>query len=386
MSRVLPTATGPFVPGCSDIMLDYEKNGLFFRLFYPTDASKDAERNSKKRYHWIPTDVNTLLGYSKVLKIPYFILRLVFWWNGNPLVPVLYGEKVKTIENMKCIIFSHGLGGHRDIYSKICYDLASHGFLVACLEHRDKSCAYTYYYESKENALNDKRTPVEFQHVPFGGDHLKIRKEQIKLRSTECLRLIDVFKKLNHGIIPKNILDDIPENKNNEFCLKDLVGTIDIDNFTVMGHSFGAATALATTSKAPSIKQCIALDPWMYPIKDDNLEEKIDKPLLFINTQTFHIKTNVNAMAKFMTKDKLEMYTIRQTTHEHQTDSPLIVGCWLNLFMKKLDPIEAININNALIIKFLNEYIGLPKNIENYEEILKRSSRHFEEGLTKAWC
>ena len=34
------------------------------------------------------------------------------------------------------IVFSHGLGAFRNTYCAIASDLASHGYIVACVEHR----------------------------------------------------------------------------------------------------------------------------------------------------------------------------------------------------------------------------------------------------------
>lgn len=45
------------------------------------------------------------------------------------------------------VVFSHGLGGMRTTYSGICCDLASHGYVVAAIEHRYiliKHATHTY--------------------------------------------------------------------------------------------------------------------------------------------------------------------------------------------------------------------------------------------------
>lgn len=39
-------------------------------------------------------------------------------------------------QSLPCVVFSHGLGGNRLIYSTYCCELASQGCLVACVEHR----------------------------------------------------------------------------------------------------------------------------------------------------------------------------------------------------------------------------------------------------------
>lgn len=168
--------------------------------------------------------------------------------------------------------------------------------------------------------------------------------------------------------------------------MEHFVGKLDLENLVMMGHSFGGATALNAVSKRKEFKYCILLDPWMFPIKDEELHKKVQQPILFINTQTFHIESNVKAMEKFLTDDNKQMYTIRHTTHENQTDSPLILGYWLNWFMKKLDPNVAIIINNALILRYLHNLIKFPFEVNYVDELLEKHKDNIEFGLTKPWA
>ncbi|KAK5641380.1 hypothetical protein RI129_009927 [Pyrocoelia pectoralis] len=380
----LPKAQGKYIPGCIDVMLDYSKEGIFMRLFYPTSAKHEEKPNYSKWTLWTPDD-NTIEGIARAIFIKPFILRFLARWCYATKVysPTLYGEKVNTENKLKCIILSHGYSSNRYFYSVICNELASRGYLVAAIEHRDESSCYTYYYSSKENVENDVKTPVNVRHIHVG--HYTERNKQVNYRAEECSKLLDFLINLNNGEVPFNILDDL--NKDLDFKLSDLVGHLDMDSLSIAGHSFGGATALLILSRRKELKQGILLDPWMFSLKGEKcVVEDTTQPLLFINTQTFHIFANVRAMEKYLTNDDRQMFTIVGTTHESQTDSVHIIGYWLNWFMKKLQPKVAIDINNALMLRFLKQHAGHVDNIEDMEKCLEVERTNVIAGLTRPWA
>ncbi|XP_045476465.1 platelet-activating factor acetylhydrolase-like [Harmonia axyridis] len=383
----LPVAKGIYVPGATDVMLDYSIDGVFMRIYYPTDAKVDQD-NHKKWIPWIP-DANYLEGIASVLMLLPVVVKGLIWWSGNIHIPVLFGEKIRKPngEKMKCIILSHGLGGSRFLYSLICYELASHGFVVFAIEHRDKSAAYTYYYQDEQHAKNDYRSNIRYKRVPLSRGHFEKRNKQVHQRSDECVKVLDFILGVNAGNVPHNVLDDVMcKERECNFKLSDLVGQLDVENIIMMGHSFGGATALLTLSRRKELRYGVLLDPWMFSIKNEKLDQKVDQPLLFVNTQTFHVSSNTEAMSRYMTDPlKREMYTILHTTHENQSDSVLLIGYWLNWFMKKLDPFMALRINNSLILKFLNVHVGYPSDAAQHEDLINEQSKNIDKGLTKPW-
>ncbi|KAF5287482.1 hypothetical protein FQA39_LY04110 [Lamprigera yunnana] len=379
----LPKAEGKYVPGCSDVMLDYSENGVFFRLYYPTKANVTENEKSK----WLPWfEENYLEGLAKALFLKLFLFKVAKWWytDGNILMPSLYGEQVNADNKLKCIIFSHGYASNRFFCSIICNELASRGYLVLAMEHRDGSACYTYYYKSKEDAQKNNKTPIEIKTVKFGAGHYAARNAQVKRRHDECNRVLDFLINLNKGEVPHNVMDDCGKNN---FTLRDLVGRLDIENITIAGHSFGGATALLTLSRRKEIKLGILLDAWMFPIKEEeDLISEVTQPLLFVNTQAFHIVPNLKVMQKFLTNDDRQMHTILGTTHEAHCDAGVFMGYWLNLFMKKLEPYLALKLNNALILRFLKRYTSHTENIEDLEKCLEDQAAEVLHGLTKPWA
>lgn len=54
----------------------------------------------------------------------------------------------------------------------------------------------------------------------------------------------------------------------------------------------------------------VILDGWMYPLKSE-YDLKINKPMLFINSQTFHIYANIQLMKAYSDLPNSQLYTIR---------------------------------------------------------------------------
>lgn len=59
----------------------------------------------------------------------------------------------------------------------------------------------------------------------------------------------------------------------------------------------------------------VILDAWMYTLKDEpDMPGSIKQPLIFINTETFHIDSNIATMRKFVDSpadSERHLYTIR---------------------------------------------------------------------------
>lgn len=77
---------------------------------------------------------------------------------------------------------------------------------------------------------------------------------QVQQRSAECQKLIELLQIINTGAIPYNVLKDVPTENYTEFDLNDLTGLLDVDDMIMMGHSFGAATALLTMGQNKQLR------------------------------------------------------------------------------------------------------------------------------------
>jgi platelet-activating factor acetylhydrolase len=151
------------------------------------------------------------------------------------------------------IIFCHGLKGNQTTYSYFVGNLASRGFVVLSLEHRDFSASVTAT-GSFQNVMRykdpEKHTNVKNSKLPNESQDqflLRFRKQQMEIRVKEVQEAVTVLKQLANGSQIKNLLNH---------WLPNFKDRMDLDNIIISGHSFGGATGLVCLQSMPDVFKC----------------------------------------------------------------------------------------------------------------------------------
>lgn len=335
--RHIPLPTGPYQNvGFRDIMIGFSRiSGIMVRLYYPAADTVPIKSQHLMWPNWLPHE-NYREGLMSVGGINWSPFKKILrWYTGDVFIPALPKAKPMKDRKMPLIVFSHGVGACRSSYSALCLDLASHGFIVAAVEHRDGSACCTFFAKetrmpmSASNMnINSVDGPLKFTddeeegydeiddpnylppkalsnsaiiphittdwipYLPIKEGRYNLRNKQIHRRVKECIRTLDLLEALNAGYEVQNLLDPMLDPTEFE-------NLIDIDSAVIMGHSFGGATTLMTLSTELRFKVGVCLDAWMYPIHKENFE-MVTQPVLFINTQSFHTKANLRAIKQLL--------------------------------------------------------------------------------------
>ncbi|XP_022109541.1 platelet-activating factor acetylhydrolase-like isoform X2 [Acanthaster planci] len=357
----------------------------FLRLFYPAASPKASIASDSSAYAaWLPSreyaeGFVSYAGYKHAASVTASLLT--FLTESFKIPAIENAPLAKSNTPFPVVIFSHGLSACRTTYSSICVELASHGFIVGAVEHRDKSACATYVIKDVTEDESDCKAPsggrVQ-EWIPIllvEGDDFEIRNNQLSQRAEECTRALDLLLKMNSGEPVVNALND-------KFDGSMFKGKLDSDKVAICGHSFGAATALLTLSQDKRFKCSVALDAWLFPV-DKSTYADIHQPVLLINTEKFHWPANVARMIRLVpefdepTNDR-RMITIRGTIHQSQTDFAVLFrqsAARLLHFAGSLDPTLAMELNLHATLAFLSSQLGLPCNAD-YDKILTGENKH----------
>ncbi|XP_075454645.1 platelet-activating factor acetylhydrolase-like [Ascaphus truei] len=365
----IPAGNGPHSVGCTDLMSDHTIQGSFVRLYYPCSDSEnyeDAVWIPGKEYH---------LGLADTMNMNRTIGNYLFsYFFGSVTCPAKWNAPFKPGEKYPLIIFSHGLGAFRTLYSATCIGLASQGFIVAAVEHRDASASATYYFREKSPSDACEQDCGLLEEVWLYNRTLKppeqeypLRFEQVQQRAYEFVRALDLMLDINAG---KRVTNALPLN----FDWSLLQDSIDVSRIAAVGHSFGGATAIKALGRDSRFRCGVALDAWMLPLKEDILSA-IHQPLLFVNSENFQELESILQM-KQMDSSTVErkMMTIKGAVHQSFPDFTFLTGYLLGkVFQLKgeIDPYVCMDIINNVTLAFLQRHLGLQKDFNQWDSLIE---------------
>lgn len=220
-----------------------DKRELMVQVWYPAQNTKgnpkpfipDADKFLKEEY------------MSQTFKIPSIFMDYMKYISSHSYENA---EVSGSSASYPLLILNHGYSSSKTYYTSQAEDLASHGYIVASIDHT---------YSTFATVFPDGRTTTMKTDEDLIGER-QYRDKVGKVWTDDITFTLDQFERLNSGSIPST-----------------LNGKIDLGRIGVFGHSFGGAASY-DVAYDPRITAGIDLDGSLY-LYD---KRPLSKPFMFI--------------------------------------------------------------------------------------------------------
>jgi dienelactone hydrolase len=223
-------------------------------------------------------------------------------------------------ESYPVLIFSHGAGADVRMYTAQIEELASHGYIVAAINHT---------YGASYTVLLDGTVAIPTYETGFEG--------AARDWSADQIFVIDQLEALN---------SDDSEGK--------FTGRMDLERLGVFGQSLGGTASTRTCWADPRCKATVAGDS---PIYGEPIEEGIDQPILYLLSDA-----RIFSDPAFYDNARGPFYTVHAAGFEHLDYGDFTL--WPNRqsmvdvdWLGGVDPQRAVEITRAAILAFFDRYV-----------------------------
>lgn len=263
MSQAAPAKSVTFLPPTGP----YAVGRSIFRWSDPSRAEVLSPRPDDKR------EVIVWLWYPAVpqagAKTAPYVDRLDSLSRALPGAEVSFARSVQTHAvvdaapppapaQFPVILFSPGAGTIPALYSSFCEDLASHGYIVAALDHP---------YDDEAVLLSDGRVVKQAKPPSGGEERLRFERERVSVRAQDIRFVLDQLAQMESGRL------DSP-----------LRGRLNLAQTGIFGHSVGGMTAAESCMRDSRLSACANLDGVVraMPAYPDEAGRGPAQPFLFI--------------------------------------------------------------------------------------------------------
>ncbi len=206
-------------------------------------------------------------------------------------VPVSAAQKTWPV-----LLFSPGLSNPRELYTALCADLASRGYVVIALSAP---------YESAVSVLARGQVVGQITHPDVMGPppHPAIER-LIDIRTADSSFALDQLSRL------AQLEPNSP-----------LAGHLDLQHVGIVGHSIGGATAVQVMATDPRFKVGVDLDGKLFGAERN---ARLDRPFLWIQSGTKPTAEYADGRDHFLAglRDGGALLTVRGSIHTSFTDGP----------------------------------------------------------------
>ena len=215
------------------------------------------------------------------------------------------------------VLFSPGAGSLPALYTSLCEELASHGYVVAAVDHP---------YDDRVVLLADGRV-IPMAKPPSGGEQfLRYQRTRVDVRTEDLRFVLDQLSRLESG------------------QLRDpLAGRLELSRVGAFGHSVGGMTAAQACRTDPRVLACSNLDgvvaamPAYAGPSGDALEKSflfMEKPLPAVRGEAADVaerrlavlRQKGNAVMEGVRGGRSYRVTISGATHATFSDEEVLTG------------------------------------------------------------
>ncbi|MDR0267543.1 dienelactone hydrolase family protein [Paenibacillus sp.] len=230
-----------------------QQRELMVRVWYPAEQQTNGHPA-----HLFPENKQTfdnfIGAFAKQMGIPQWTFSYLKYINTHAYekATAMRGESPYPL-----VILSHGMGTGMILHASQAENLASHGYVVAAIDHTYNTTA-TAFPDGKVTGYK-----IDIDEENF----LQQASEIGKVWAEDAEFVIDQLAKINAGKVPSGIK-----------------GIFDLQHIGMMGHSFGGATAFDIVSKDDRVEAGIDMDGTLF---EATKRKQISKPFLFMRAEDY---------------------------------------------------------------------------------------------------